>query len=155
MNRNFLSAALVLVLSGGVALAQQPAPASPDGPPPPPMRGQMRGHHPPDPQREVKHLTRALNLTPDQAAKLEPVFAGRDQQMHAILSNGQLTQADAHAQMKALHKSTEDQIAGILTPDQLAQFKQMRRGPHGPGGQGGFGGQRGQQGPPPPPPSGL
>jgi hypothetical protein len=92
-------------------------------------------HRQPSPQREVKHLTKVLNLTPDQAAKLEPVLANRDEQMKAIHSNGQLTQQDARQQMKALHQSTEQQLASILTPDQLSQMKQMHRGPHGQRGQ--------------------
>ena len=148
MNRSLLAATLTLALSGGVALAQQPAP-TPDGqqPPPPHMR-----HHRPDPAREADRLSKRLNLTPDQTAKLEPILANRDQQMEAIHSNGQLSQQDARMQMRALMKSTHDQLAGVLTPDQLAQMKEMRRGPHGPHGQW----QGGQpQGPPPPPPSGL
>jgi hypothetical protein len=45
--------------------------------------------------------------------------------------------------MKALHQSTEQQLATILTPDQLQQMKQMHHGPHGQGGQW-QGGQHGQ-----------
>ncbi len=144
MNRTLLAASLVLALSGGVALAQQP-----DGPPPPPPGHHFRAHKR-NPEQEVKHLTRALNLSPDQAAKLEPILASRDQQMEAIHSNGQLTQQAAREQMKALHQSTEQQLAGVLSPAQLQQMKQMRRGPHGPRG--------GWQGGPPqgqPQPSGL
>lgn len=126
MNRTLLAATLLLALSGGAALAQQPAP---DGQqPPPPMR------HQPNPNRETKRLTRELNLTPDQAAKLEPILASRDQQMEAIRSNGQLTQQDAHMQMRALEKSTHDQLAAVLTPEQMEQMKQMRHHPRGPQG---------------------
>ena len=144
MNRTLFAATLVLALTSGVALAQQPAP---DGQqPPPPMR------HQPNPHREAMRLSRELNLTPDQTAKLEPVLASRNQQMEAIRSNGQLTQQDAHLQMRALEKSTHDQLAGILTPDQMAQMRQMRhqmRGPHGPPPDGD------PQAPPPAQPNGL
>jgi protein CpxP len=122
MKRLILPAALLVALGGATAFAQQqPAPDQP-----------MHRHHQRSPEREVKHLTKALNLTPDQSTRLEPILANRDQQMHAIFSNGQLTQADAHAQMKALHESTRQQIAGVLTPDQLAQMKAMHHhGFHG------------------------
>ena len=143
MKRTFLSAALVLALSGGVALAQQTAPtAPPDGPPPP-----HRMHGKPNPEREAKRLTKMLNLTPDQTAKLEPIFASRDQQMEAIHSNGQLTQEAAREQMKSIQKSTQQQ---------LAQLKADRRhGPHGPGGPHAPGQWQGPQGQGQPQPSGL
>jgi Spy/CpxP family protein refolding chaperone len=148
MNRTLLAATLVLALSGGVAIAQQPAPA-PDGQQPSPHQFH---HRQPSPQREAEHLSKRLNLSPDQTAKLEPIFANRDQQMETIRSNGQLTQQDAHMQMRALMKTTNDQLSSVLTPDQMQQMRQMRRGPHGMHGQW-QGGQ--QQAPPPPPPSGL
>lgn len=155
MNRSLLTAALVLALGTGAALAQQAPPPPQDGPQGPPMH-----HRQPNPQREAERLARRLNLTPDQTAKLEPVLANRQQQMEAIRNNGQLTQEDARMQMRALQKSTHEQLATILTPDQLQQMKELRRGPHGPGGPGGPRGQfqnqpQGGQPQGPPPPSGL
>jgi hypothetical protein len=147
VNRNLLASALVLSLGAGVALAQQTT--SSDAPTPPPHRG----FHKPSPEREIKHLTKALSLTPDQAARLEPVLANRDQQMEAIRTNGQLTQQAAREQMKALHQTTEQQFASILTPAQLEEMKHMRRGPHGPGGT--RGGWQGNQSQGQPQPSGL
>ncbi len=146
MNRNLLAASLVLTISSSISLAQQTAP---------PPRGQPvpNGfhHHGPNPEREAKRLSKLLNLTPDQTAKIEPILANRDQQMEAIHSNGQLTQQAAREQMKALHQTTEQQLAGVLTPEQLQQMKQMHRGPHGPRGQWqGGGAPQGQ-----PQPSGL
>lgn len=134
----FLSGALLLALTGATGFAQTPYAGQP---PPPPHQ-----HHQPNPEQQTRHLTKALNLTPEQAAKLEPILANRDQQMQAIHSNGQLTQQDARRQMKALHQLTEQQIAGVLTPDQLQQMKAMHHGPHGHA-------PRDAIQPPPPPPS--
>jgi len=146
MNRNLLAVTLILAISGGVALAQQTAPP-PSGQPGP----NGFHHHGPNPEREAKHLSKMLNLTPDQASKLEPILANRDQQMKAIHSNGQLTQEAAREQMKALHQTTEQQLAGVLSPEQLQQMKQMHHGPHGGRGQWqGGGAPQGQ-----PQPSGL
>jgi len=145
-NRHLLASALVLSLGAGVALAQQAAPTDPQGP-------HHRGFHKPNAEQEVKHLTKTLQLTPDQAAKLEPVLANRDEQMEAIHKNGQLTQQAAREQMKALHQTTEQQFASILTPAQLEEMKHMRRGPHGPGGP--RGGWQGNQSQGQPQPSGL
>jgi Spy/CpxP family protein refolding chaperone len=142
MKRTLLTASLSLLLTGGVLLGQQPAPAPDAQQPPPPMHR----HHAPNPEHQARHLAKVLNLTPDQTAKLEPILANRDQQMEAIHANGQLTQADARQQMRALHQSTEQQLASVLTPDQMAQMKAMHHGPHGHGPQE----APGQQPPPPP-----
>jgi Spy/CpxP family protein refolding chaperone len=144
MKRTILTASLSMLLTGGVLLAQQPTPAPDAQQPPPPMHQ----HHAPSPEHQAKHLSKILNLTPDQTAKLEPILASRDQQMKAIQANGQLTQADARQQMRALHQSTEQQLAGVLSPDQLQQMKAMHHehGPHGPHG----GPNHGQPQTPPP-----
>jgi Spy/CpxP family protein refolding chaperone len=122
MKRIILPAALALALSGGLALAQDAQPSAPATQAP-----AGRPHHAPNPEHEAKHLAKALNLTPEQTAKLEPIFANRDQQIEAIQANGQLTQQDARQQMMAVHKSTEEQLGTVLTPEQLQQWKQMRR----------------------------
>ena len=130
MKRTVLTAALSLALAGTAAFAQQTAPPAPDSQTPAPP---MRHHGPPNPQHEAKHLTKVLNLTPDQTARLEPILADRDQKLEALRANTALTPRDMHQQMRAIHQSTEQQLSGVLTPDQLQQMKAMRHehGPHG------------------------
>jgi hypothetical protein len=152
MKRTFLTAAIAVALSSGLALAQAPQQTPPPdgqaGAPPHHFR-----HHKPSPEHEAAHLTKALNLTPDQTARLEPILADRDQKMAALWQDQNLAPQDKHAQMKAIHQSTEQQLATVLTPDQLQQMKAMRHehGPRGPHGQ--WQGHPQQQ--PPPPPAGL
>jgi Skp family chaperone for outer membrane proteins len=144
MKHSVLASVLALTLACSAAPAQQAPPATPDGQPPHHFR------HQPSPERQAAHLSKALNLTPDQTAKLEPILADRDQKMAALWQNQSLAPQDKHAQMKAIHQSTEQQLATVLSPDQLQQMKSMRRehGPHGP---------RGGRNQPPPaaPPTGL
>jgi protein CpxP len=131
MKRILLSAALLVSLAGTAALAQDTTPA-PQGQP------QQFHHRQPSPERETAHLTKVLNLTPDQASKLEPILANRDQQMKSLFQNQQLAPQDRHEQMKTIHQTTEQQLATVLTPEQLQQMKAMRhnhRG-HGQWGQG-------------------
>jgi protein CpxP len=155
MKRLILPAALAFALSGALAVAQQPQQAA--APPPdaqqPAGPGHFR-HHPPSPEREVAHLTKQLNLTPDQASKLEPILADRDQKVAALMSNSQLAPDDLHKQRHEIEKSTQEQLATVLTPDQLQQMKADRHhGRHGhPGGPEGPGGP--DQAPPPLPPPG-
>lgn len=136
MFRAYLPKALALtVLSAGLAFAgaqqTQPAPdgSAPQGDAP------MHHRHAPNPQRQADMLTRKLNLTPDQSAKVEPILADHDQKMQALMANTQLAPADRHQQMKAINQDTEGQMAGVLTPDQLTQLKAMHHHDHGHHGQ--------------------
>ena len=124
MNRATLPAALILVLSGGLALTAQqpaanPAPDAQQAPAP------VHRHHAPNSQKEIAHLTKALNLTPDQAAKVEPILADRDQKVAALQSDTTLTEDARRQQMKAIHKASEQQLDAVLTPDQREQMKSL------------------------------
>jgi len=121
MKRLLIPAALVFALAAGVAVAQNPTTPPPDG-------QKHFHHHAPSPQREAEHLSKALNLTPDQTSKLTPIFASRDEQMKALWQNEQLAPQDKHQQMHAIEKSTHEQLATVLTPEQLQQMKAMHHG---------------------------
>ena len=126
MNRTYLPTALALiVLSGSMAFAQNQTQAQTDPQQSAPQAAPMR-HHRPNPHRETAMLTRKLNLTPDQSARLEPILADRDQKLAALKQNTALSQADFRTQMKAIHKDTKQQLESVLTPDQQAQMKAMR-----------------------------
>jgi Spy/CpxP family protein refolding chaperone len=149
MKRIILSTALAVALTGAVAIAQQQTPpASPqDTPAGAPMH---HGHHQPDPQRQAARLAKQLNLSADQTAKLTPILADTDQKFQALRQNSSLTPDQRHEQMRSIHQNTEQQLATVLTPDQLQQFKTMRHnhrgnGPRGPS----------TQAQPPAPPTGL
>jgi periplasmic protein CpxP/Spy len=131
MKRTFLPAALAVALLGSVAFAQQPQQPAPDNGTANAPGYHHRGHHHPNPQQEAQFLSKKLNLNSDQTAKLEPVFADRDQKMQALLTNQSLTPDQRHEQMKSIHQGTEQQLSTILTPEQLQQMKQMRHEHHG------------------------
>ncbi len=134
-----LTLALAGGLAGAVALIGASASYSqePQGPPPGHGQGQFR-HHGPNAEFETKMLTRRLSLTPDQAAKVEPILAAQDEQFKA-LRPAQGTQPDfkaMHEQRKTIMDQTRQQLTGVLTADQMAQFDKMHehRGPGGPRG---------------------
>ncbi len=130
MNRLTITTSLAFALSCGAAFAQtadpQQAPAAQTSnvaQDAAPIHG---GHHHPNPQRQAEMISRKLNLTPDQTSRIEPILASRDQQMEALHGNTQLAPADRHAQMKSINQTAEQQMSGILLPDQMAQLKEMR-----------------------------
>ncbi len=128
MNRTLLSALLALTLVGSAAVAQQqtaPADAAP-----------IVRRHAPDPARETAHLTKQLNLTPDQSARLQPILADRDQKLADLRASTSLSRKDMHHQMKTIHEGTMQQLSSILTPEQMQQMKAMRHRHGGEGHQG-------------------
>ena len=75
---------------------------------------------PPDDMRQswMLRLTRQLNLTPDEQAKIEPIIrdtADKVQKIHG----------EEFGRVRDILKASDDQIAAILTPDQQAALKQM------------------------------
>jgi Spy/CpxP family protein refolding chaperone len=125
MKRILLPAALAISLCGGFAIAQQPDQQSTA-----PVERHHHGNRAPDPHKATLRLSKELNLTPDQASKVEPILATRQQKMSALMADTSLTPDARREQFRALHKDSERQIAGVLTPDQLQQLKSMHHG-HG------------------------
>ena len=119
MNRLLLSTSLALALSGSLALAQQqdaaPAPTA-------------KHHHAHNPQREAAKLSKKLNLSPDQTAKLEPILADRDSKIATLTNDKTISPVVMKQQMRAIHQQTRQQLAAVLTPDQLQQLKSRHRG---------------------------
>ena len=149
MKRILLSTALTLALTGTAAFAQQaqlPENSSPNANAPYHHR-----HHAPDPQRQAEFVSKKLNLSADQTAKLTPIFADRDQKTQALFQDQSLSQQQRHEQMKAIHQNTDQQLATVLSPDQMQQLKAMHHGHRGGWGQH----NPNNQGQAPTPPSGL
>lgn len=124
---------LGLVMCSPAALQAQAAPppqttqgvAAPHPNQQPEMAGQVA--HPPTPKREMKHLTSALNLTPDQQQKMLPILRHRRQQMEEIRSNTSLTPQQRHQQVRSLMMDTHQKLEAVMTDAQKQQFEQMRQ----------------------------
>jgi len=113
MNRLLLSTSLALALSGSLALAQQDAAPAPTA----------KHHHAHNPQREAAKISKKLNLSADQTAKLEPILADRDNKIAVVRNDSTISHEAMKQQMKAIHQQTRQQLATILTPDQMQQLK--------------------------------
>jgi protein CpxP len=136
--------------------------AQSDAPPAQPQ-GQMGDHHdhmgrmggPPSPQQHLDHLSRFLNLTDDQKAKVLPILQSESTAMQGLHQDTSLSPQDRHTKMRSIHENTMSQIRPVLTADQQAKLDSMKQHEgmgHGKGmGHGqGMGKPDGQQPPPPP-----
>jgi len=125
MNRLLLSTSLALALSGSLVFAQQQDAAS---------APVAKHHHAHNPQREAAKLSKKLNLSADQTAKLEPILADRDSKIAALTNDKTISPVVMKQQMRAIHQQTRQQLATVLTPDQLQQIKSRHH--HGQGAPG-------------------
>ncbi|WP_019464776.1 hypothetical protein [Dyella japonica] len=126
MNRfsTFTALALVAALSGQ-ACAQQSAPAPTNGGNNLPAATSQRMHKF-DAQTQLQHLTKQLQLTPEQQAKIGPMLQQRDQQLEALHGDSSLKPADRRAKAMAIVQDSQSQIGGVLTQEQNDKWKAMR-----------------------------
>lgn len=133
-----------LALGSLLALGATSAAMAQDNPPPPPDQNQA-GQPPEgargrgmrmDPERQLAHLTRELNLTTDQQAQIKPLLVERQQKMQALFENQSAAPGDRRTQMRTISEGTNNSIKALLNDDQKQKFdamqQRMRRG--GPGG---------------------
>lgn len=104
------AACLSLFATVSLGLAQDPAAKNNDRP----NRWQQKRGNP------VQHLTKALDLTPDQVAKIQPIF---DQAKPQIVAARQ----ESKQKIQAIRENTMAQIRPILTPAQQQKFDAMKK----------------------------
>ena len=75
---------------------------------------------------QIKHLSKKLNLTDDQQAKLKPILEDQRKQMEAIHSDSSLSREDRFSKMQALRQSSDAQIKSVLNEEQQKNFDKMR-----------------------------
>jgi periplasmic protein CpxP/Spy len=87
---------------------------------------QHSGPHRMDPARRTEMLTKKLNLTSDQQAKVMDIFKSEQSQMEGLRSDSSLSQDDRHSKMMEIHKTSNDQVRALLNPDQQTKFDTMQ-----------------------------
>jgi len=115
-----LALAGLLSVAGGVALAQDNAA------PPPPQQGQGYGHRGMNPDAQLQHLTKHLDLTADQQAQIKPILESRDQQSKQLWQDQSLAPADRRAKMQAIHQDTNSKIEAVLNDTQKQKYEAMQ-----------------------------
>ena len=68
----------------------------------------------------VERLTRTLDLTPEQQAKIQPIFDQAKPQVAAV-------RQEAMQKIKAIRDNTQAQIRPILTPAQQQKFDALKK----------------------------
>ena len=86
--------------------------------------GPKHEHHGPGPGHDMgnplEHLSKDLNLTDEQKAKVQPIIDQTKPQIEAI-------HQEAMKKMQAIMESTTAQIRPLLTPQQQQKFDAMKK----------------------------
>lgn len=121
--------ALALVVAGMVYTAapviaqDNSAPAQEAGPPSGPAE---HGHGYFDPARRADMLTKHLQLNSDQQAKVLDILKTSQSQMENLRNDTSTPREEKHSKMMEIRKSTDEQIRGILNPNQQKKWDQMQ-----------------------------
>jgi len=121
---------LVLVAAGLISIGPSFAAAqdssSNNQQSPPSQDNGGRRHGPPDPARRTAELTKQLNLTSDQQAKVKDALESERSQMESLHQDSSLSQQDRHAKMMDIRRSTDAQIRGLLDSNQQKKWDEMQ-----------------------------
>jgi periplasmic protein CpxP/Spy len=79
----------------------------------------QRGNH-------LDMLSKQLNLSDDQKAKIKPILDDQQKQMQALRDDSSLSQDQRHEKMKQIHEASDAKINDILTPDQQKKFADLK-----------------------------
>jgi hypothetical protein len=77
-------------------------------------------------QNELKRLTSALGLNPDQREKLRPIITDEGDQLSAVRLDEHLTAEKKRARMLEIRDLFNPKIAAILTPEQQEKWKKFQ-----------------------------
>lgn len=116
-----LAGALTLGLSSTALFAQ-------DGPPPMQQgQGGGYGHRNMNPDQQLRHLARALDLSSDQQSQLKPILEEQDQKMQSLWQDQSMSREDRHGKMMELRQESNSRIEAVLNDQQKQKFEQMQQ----------------------------
>jgi protein CpxP len=88
--------------------------------------GQFHRGHRMDPDRQLAHLTKALDLSADQQAQIKPILMDRQQQMQALFQDQTLSRQDKRAKAQAIQQDSRTKLEAALNDQQKQKFEEMR-----------------------------
>ncbi len=78
-------------------------------------------------ESRLDEMSKQLNLTDDQKAKLKPVLQDEAQQLQAVHNDTSLSHDQKMAKVKEIREAHKPQINDILTPDQQKKWEEMKK----------------------------
>ena len=72
-------------------------------------------------------MAKKLGLSADQQAKIEPIFADRDQQVASLRANTALAPKDRKTQIHGVMRDSDSKITALLSDTQKQQYEQLKQ----------------------------
>ena len=123
MNKHWMLALTLAGLMCAVPAAIAQDNGAPQGPP---AGGMEHGRMRMDPEHRADMLTKHLNLSSDQHAKVLDILKSSQSQMESLRSDTSASKEDRRSKMMEIHKSTDDQIRGVLDSNQQKKWDEMQ-----------------------------
>lgn len=76
-------------------------------------------------RKRLEHLTKELNLTPDQVTQIQAIQDDGRKQMMTLHDSSPTAGEDRHAKMMAIHEAEEGKMKSVLTDVQKTKFDAM------------------------------
>lgn len=88
-------------------------------------QGSMR-HTPVTTDEHLAHLTKMLNLSTEQQAKIRPILDNETQQMQTLRQDTTMSREDKMTKMRSIRENSMTQITPILTSEQQQKWQEMQ-----------------------------
>lgn len=139
MKKTLCSLVLAGLLTIGVTAYAQDNSAQPpaSGPASGQEQGNGGGHRGMDPDQQLQHMTKALNLSADQQGQIKPILQSQHDQMMQLHQDQSLSREDRMAKAKSLMTDSHSKIEAVLNDQQKQKFEEMQQKMQARRGQGG------------------
>jgi len=116
----------MLALGANAALyaqdqTQTPAPTQGAQPAPQGHRGARM-----NPDRQLQHLSKTLDLTADQQTQIKPILVDRQQKLQAVWQDQSLSRQDRHSKAQAIQQDTRTRLEATLNDQQKQKFEALQ-----------------------------
>lgn len=125
-----LSGALALGLAVPAAMAQSSTAAPTTTDQSATSTHHRRHHRRMSPERQLRMLTKHLNLTTEQQSQIKPLLVSRQEQMRALWKDQSLSRQDKFQKMRGIQQDTSTKINAVLNPTQQQEFEAMQKRMH-------------------------
>jgi Spy/CpxP family protein refolding chaperone len=82
------------------------------------------------PEQQLARMTKQLNLTEDQQAKIKPILEDQHKQMMGLREDSSLSREQRRAKFQEIRKQTFEKMNPILTSEQQKQLQEMQQMRH-------------------------
>jgi periplasmic protein CpxP/Spy len=79
-----------------------------------------------DPDRQLAHLSKTLDLTADQQAQIKPILQDRQQKMQTLWQDQSLSRQDKRMKAQAIQQDSQTKLEAALNDQQKQKFEEMR-----------------------------